>query len=137
MSLNMLKLLSVSLLIGAIAPVGVSTPAMAGGSISFDLATADSGEGNLFSTGLRAYSLYRGLKDADIKQLGRGNMAGIAQAGRGNLGFIRQRGTGHSATLQQNGNGNAYGIFQYGRNTRTDVVQDGNNGSGLSFSYGW
>jgi major curlin subunit len=39
--------------------------------------------------------------------------------------------------LRQNGNNNAYGIFQYGRNAGTDVVQDGDNGSGATFSYGW
>jgi hypothetical protein len=137
MTRNVLKLLTVTLLVGGLAPLGFTAPAHAGGRISFDLAPGNSGDGDLFSTGLRAYSLYRDLKDADIRQLGRGNAAGIAQNGRGNLGFIRQRGNGHSATLQQNGNNNAYGIFQYGRNTETNVEQNGDNGSGLTFSYGW
>ncbi|AQS63462.1 curlin [Rhizobium rhizogenes] len=137
MTRNILKLLTVTLLVGAIAPVGFAAPAHAGGRISFNLAPGNAADGDLLSTGLRAYSLYRGLKDADIRQLGRGNAAGIAQNGGGNLGFIRQRGDGHAATLQQNGNNNAYGIFQYGRNTQTNVVQDGDNGSGVTFSYGW
>lgn len=137
MARNMLKIITVTLLAGGLAPTLFSAPAHAGGSISFDLAPAGGPEGDLLSTGIRAYSLYRNFKNADIKQLGRGNAAGIAQNGGGNLGFIRQRGNGHSATLQQNGNNNAYGIFQYGRNTQTDVVQDGDNGSGLTFSYGW
>jgi hypothetical protein len=137
MTRNILKLLTVTLLVGGLTPLGFAVPAHAGGRISFDLAPGNAADGDLLSTGLRAYSLYRGLKDADIRQLGRGNAAGIAQNGGGNLGFIRQRGTGHSATLQQNGNNNAYGIFQYGRNTDTNVVQNGNNGSGLTFSYGW
>lgn len=137
MTRNILKLLTVTLLGGALAPMGFAAPAHAGGRISFNLAPGNAADGDLLSTGLRAYSLYRGLKDADIRQLGRGNAAGIAQNGGGNLGFIRQRGDGHAATLQQNGNNNAYGIFQYGRNTQTNVVQDGDNGSGVTFSYGW
>ena len=137
MTRNILKLLTVTLLVGALAPVGFAAPAHAGGRISFNLAPGNAADGDLLSTGLRAYSLYRGLKDADIRQLGRGNAAGIAQNGGGNLGFIRQRGDGHAATLQQNGNNNAYGIFQYGRTTQTNVVQDGDNGSGVTFSYGW
>ncbi|KVK59165.1 cryptic curlin major subunit [Agrobacterium sp. TS43] len=137
MTNNLLKLITITALVGSLAPIGFSAPAQAGGRISFDLAPGDTADGDLLSTGLRAYSLYRGLKDADIRQLGRGNAADIAQNGGGNLGFIRQRGNGHAATLQQNGNNNAYGIFQYGRNTQTNVVQDGDNGSGLTFSYGW
>ncbi|MFF0952277.1 curlin repeat-containing protein [Rhizobium leguminosarum] len=137
MTRNMFKILTVTLLTGSLAQVAFSAPAYAGGRISFDLAPDNAEDAGLFSTGLRVYSLYRGLKDADIRQLGRGNAAGIAQAGGGNLGFIRQRGNGHSATLRQNGNNNAYGIFQYGRNAETDVVQDGDNGSGATFSYGW
>ncbi len=132
-----LKLLTVTLLAASIGQAAVALPAQAGGSISFNLAPRNGQEADMLSTGLRVYSLYRGIKGGDIRQLGRGNMAGLAQAGRGNLGFIRQRGNGHSATLQQNGNDNAYGIFQYGRNTDAEIVQDGNNGAGATFSYGW
>ncbi|NEJ26098.1 curlin [Rhizobium leguminosarum] len=137
MSRNVFKILIVTLLAGSLAQVALLVPAYAGGRISFNLTPDNVEDAGLFSNGLRVYSLYRGLKDADIRQLGRGNAAGIAQAGGGNLGFIRQRGHGHSATLRQNGNNNAYGIFQYGRNAETDVVQDGDNGSGATFSYGW
>jgi major curlin subunit len=137
MTRNVFKILTITLLAGSLGLVALSAPAYAGGRISFNLAPDNAEDAGLFSTGLRVYSLYRGLKDADIRQLGRGNAAGIAQAGRGNLGFIQQRGNGHSATLRQNGNNNAYGIFQYGRNTETDVEQDGDNGSGATFSYGW
>ena len=137
MTSNVFKILTVTLLAGSLGQVALPAPAHAGGRISFNLAPDNAEDADLFSTGLRVYSLYRGLKDADIHQLGRGNAAGIAQAGHGNLGFIQQRGSGHSATLRQNGNNNAYGIFQYGRNTETDVVQDGDNGSGATFSYGW
>lgn len=96
MTRNILKLLTVTLLVGGLTPLGFAAPAHAGGRISFDLAPGNAADGDLLSTGLRAYSLYRGLKDSDIRQLGRGNAAGIAQNGGGNLGFIRQRGTGHS-----------------------------------------
>ncbi|MBY5905067.1 curlin [Rhizobium leguminosarum] len=122
MSRNVFKIITVTLLAGSLAQAALSVPAFAGGRISFNLAPDNAEDAGLFSTGLRVYSLYRGLKDADIQQVGGGNAAGIAQAGRGNLGFIRQRGHGHSATLRQNGNNNAYGIFQYGRNAETDVV---------------
>ncbi|WFR99195.1 curlin [Rhizobium tumorigenes] len=137
MTSNMFKILSVTLLVGSLGQVALSLPAHAGGRISLNLAPQNSSDADLFSTGLRAYSLYRDWKNADIRQLGRGNAAGIAQAGSGNIGFIQQRGDGHSATLRQNGNRNAYGIFQFGRNTRTDVVQDGDDGSGATVSYGW
>jgi major curlin subunit len=137
MTRNVFNILTITLLAGSLGQVALSVPAYAGGQISFNLAPDNTEDAGLFSTGLRVYSLYRGLKDADIRQLDRGNAAGIAQTGRGNLGFIQQRGNGHSATLRQNGNDNAYGIFQYGRNTETDVVQDGDNGSGATFSYGW
>jgi len=137
MTRTMLKILSATLLAGGIGQATLSTPAYAGGRISVNIAPDNAEDADLFSTGLRAYSLYRGFRDADIRQLGRGNLAGIAQYGRGNLGVIEQRGNGHSASLRQNGNDNAYGIFQFGRNTSTDVVQDGNGGSGATFSYGW
>ncbi|MBX5222925.1 curlin [Rhizobium sp. NLR8a] len=137
MTRNLFKILAITLLAGSLGQVAVSAPAYAGGRISLNLAPNNAQDAGLFSAGLRVYSLYRGLKDADIRQRGWGNAAAIAQAGRGNLGFVRQRGNGHSATLQQNGNNNAYGIFQYGRNTETDVVQDGDNGGGATFSYGW
>ncbi|MCD2177843.1 curlin [Rhizobium sp. C1] len=134
MSLNTLKLMTAALLAGSVA---FSAPAYAGGRISFNIEPGNSRDAALFSTGLRVYSLFRGIKDGDIRQQGNGNAAGLAQAGRGNLGFIQQQGNGHSATLRQNGNNNAYGIFQYGRGTQDDVVQDGDNGSGATFSYGW
>jgi len=137
MTRNVLKILTVTVLAASLGQVALAVPAYAGGRISFSLAPENAEDAGLFSTGLRVYSLYRGLKDADIRQLGQSNAAGIAQVGRGNLGFIQQRGNRHSATLRQNGNNNAYGIFQYGRNTETDVAQDGDNGSGATFSYGW
>ncbi|MFD1744801.1 curlin [Rhizobium helianthi] len=114
----------------------MTTPAMAGGSVSFNLAPPAEGA-DLLSTGMRIYSMYRGLKNGEIRQNGEGNAAGLYQGGRGNIGFIRQRGQDHRATLRQTGEDNAYGIFQYGRGTQTDVEQRGYGQSGLTFSYGW
>lgn len=137
MTRTMLKLMTVGVLATSLGQAALPAPAYAGGFISFDVAPNNARDAGIFSAGLRAYSLYRGLKDGDIRQIGRGNMAGLAQAGRGNLGIIQQQGNGHSATLRQNGDNNAYGIFQYGRNTEANVEQYGNNGSGATFSYGW
>ncbi len=137
MNRSMLKILTVSLFVGSLGQAALSLPAYAGGQISFNLVPQNPGDADLFSTGMRVYSLYHNLKNADIRQLGHGNAAGVSQAGNGNIGYIQQRGDGHSATLRQNGNRNAYGIFQFGRNTRTDVVQDGDDGSGATVSYGW
>lgn len=131
------KFISISLLAISLGQVLTAVPAQAGGSISVQLGPRTAEEANILTTGLRAYSLYRGMKGASIRQRGSNNAAGIVQGGQGNQGLIRQQGTGHSATLQQNGNDNAYGVFQYGRNTKADVVQLGNNGVGATFSYGW
>lgn len=116
--------------------LGTQTPAYAGGSVSFTLNPSRDQGGDLLSTGIRLYSMYRGLKQGEIRQDGSHNEAGVAQNGRDNVGFIRQRGSDHSATLRQNGDDNAYGIFQYGRGAATDVEQHGHE-SGLTFSYGW
>ena len=137
MTCSKFKILAVSLLVGSMGQAALSFPAYAGGQISLNLAPQNSGDADLFSTGMRVYSLYRNLKSADIRQFGNGNAAGIAQAGSDNIGFIQQRGNGHSASLRQTGNRNAYGIFQFGRNTRSDVIQDGDGGSGATVSYGW
>ncbi|WP_149740213.1 curlin [Rhizobium sp. RU20A] len=137
MTRTTLKILTITLLAGGLGPLALAGPAQAGGSISFNIGPRNAEEANLWSTGVQAYSLYRGIKNGDIRQLGRSNAAGLTQKGRGNLGIIRQRGDGHSATLQQNGDGNAYGIFQYGRNTDANVIQNGNGGSGATFTYGW
>lgn len=137
MTPKMFKIVTVALLAGSIGQAALSLPAYAGGRISVNFAPANAEDAGIFATGLRFYSLYRGLRDGDIRQSGHGNIAGLAQNGRGNLGIIQQRGNGHSATLQQNGNDNTYGIFQYGKQTSTDVVQDGDSGSGATFSYGW
>ncbi|MEF0941859.1 curlin [Rhizobium sp. BR 362] len=137
MTRKMFKIITATLLAGSIGQAAMSVPAHAGGRISVSLAPANTEDAGIFATGLRFYSLYRGLRDGDIRQSGHGNVAGMAQNGRGNLGIIQQQGNGHSATLQQNGNDDAYGIFQYGKETSADVVQDGDGRSGATFSYGW
>jgi hypothetical protein len=126
------KILTAALLAGSIGQAAVSAPAYAGGWASVTYRDAGA-----LATGLRLYSLYRGLHDASIRQSGHGNAAGIGQNGRGDLGIIQQHGNGHSATLRQNGSDNAYGIFQFGRDTSANVEQNGDGGSGATFSYGW
>jgi major curlin subunit len=137
MTLNMFKTLTAALVAGSLGQAALSAPACAGGWVSVTYAPANARDAGALATGLRLYSLYRGLHGASIRQSGHGNAAGIGQNGRGNLGIIQQEGNGHSATLQQNGNDNAYGIFQFGRNTDADVVQNGDGGGGATFSYGW
>jgi hypothetical protein len=137
MTRNMFKILTGAFVAGGIGQVALSAPAYAGGWVSVTYAPANARDAGGLATGLRVYSLYRGLRGASIRQLGHGNAAGIGQNGRGNLGIIEQEGNGHSATLQQNGNDNAYGIFQFGRNAGANVVQNGDRGGGTTFSYGW
>ncbi|TJW07612.1 MAG: curlin [Mesorhizobium sp.] len=137
MTRNMFKTLTAALVAGSIGQAPLSAPAFAGGWVSVTYAPANARDGGALATGLRFYSLYRGLHGASIRQSGHGNAAGIAQNGRGNVGIVQQKGNGHSASLQQNGNDNAYGIFQFGGNTSANVVQNGNGGSGATLSYGW
>ncbi|TJW42789.1 MAG: curlin [Mesorhizobium sp.] len=137
MTRNMFKTLTAALVAGSIGQAPLSAPAFAGGWVSVTYAPANARDGSALATGLRFYSLYRGLHGASIRQSGHGNAAGIAQNGRGNVGIVQQKGNGHSASLQQNGNDNAYGIFQFGGNTSANVVQNGNGGSGATLSYGW
>jgi len=133
----MLKTITAALVAGSIGQAALSAPAYAGGWVSVTHAPDNVRDAGALSTGLRLYSLYRGLHGASIRQSGHGNAAGVGQNGRRNLGIIQQRGNGHSATLRQNGNDNAYGIFQFGRNTNANVVQGGNGGGGATLSYGW
>ncbi|MER9581982.1 curlin [Mesorhizobium sp. M0276] len=137
MTRNTLKTLAAVLVAGSIGQAALSAPAYAGGWVSVTFAPGNVRDAGALATGLRFYSLYRGLHGASIRQSGHGNAAGIGQNGRGNLGIIQQEGNGHSATLQQNGNDNAYGIFQFGRTTDANVAQNGNAGGGATFSYGW
>ncbi|KAA1179949.1 curlin [Rhizobium tropici] len=132
---NTLGIATVAVLLGISAQ---ASPAMAGGSIAFYLSPRTTQDAEAMDLGLRAYSLYNGLRGgAHIRQLGRNNLAGIGQNGRDNLGIVRQEGSGHSATLQQNGSDNSYGIFQFGRNTDTQVVQNGDRQSGAALLFGW
>ncbi|MER8595829.1 MULTISPECIES: curlin [unclassified Mesorhizobium] len=137
MTRNMFKTLAAVLVAGSIGQAALSAPAYAGGWVSATFAPGNARDARALATGLRFYSLYRGLHGASIRQSGQRNAAGIGQNGRGNLGIIQQEGNGHSATLQQNGNENAYGIFQFGRNTDANVAQNGNGSGGATFSYGW
>ncbi|WP_214474941.1 curlin [Mesorhizobium sp. dw_380] len=137
MTFTLFKTLTAALVAGSIGQAALSAPAYAGGWVSVTFAPDNARDAGAMATGLRVYSLYRGLRGASIRQLGHGNAAGMGQNGGGNLGIIHQEGNGHSATLQQNGNDNAYGIFQFGRSNNANVVQNGDGGGGATFSYGW
>jgi len=132
---NTLGTAAIAALLGVSALAG---PAAAGGSIAYYLSPRTAQDAQVMDLGLRAYSLYNGLRNgAHIRQVGRNNNAGIGQNGNGNLGIVRQQGNSHSATLQQAGNGNSYGIFQFGRDTDTTVVQGGDGQSGAALLFGW
>ncbi|MDX8514835.1 curlin [Mesorhizobium captivum] len=138
MNRQIAKLVHATALAAAIGLPLVSAPAKAGGSIGFYYSPRTARDARALDLGLRAYSVYRGLRGgAHIRQLGRNNRAGIGQDGAGNLGIIRQEGSGHSATLRQDGNDNSYGIFQFGRNTDANIAQAGDGQSGAALLLGW
>lgn len=132
-----LKTIMASLLAVTIASAALTTPAAAGGSISFNLTPKNAKEEQAIKTGLAIYGIVNAVKGGKITQNGINNMAGLAQIGSGNFGVVHQEGSGHNGTLAQNGNGNAYGLFQFGKNTDNHVVQNGNGETGATFSFGW
>ncbi|KQT82763.1 hypothetical protein [Aurantimonas sp. Leaf443] len=131
------KLILATLFAGLLGQDILATPAEAGGRFSWTYAPSDRDTAGALETGLRLYSLYNDLRGGSIRQKGEGNSAGLAQRGDGNVGLVEQRGNRNSGTLQQNGDRNTYGLFQFGRGTDDDIVQNGNGGSGTTFSYGW
>ncbi|RWA80550.1 curlin [Mesorhizobium sp.] len=138
MNRQITKLVQATALAAAIGLPLVVAPAKAGGSIGLYYSPRTARDARALDFGLRAYSLYNGLRGgAHIRQLGRNNRAGIGQDGAGNLGIIRQEGSGHSATLRQDGNDNSYGIFQFGRNTDASIAQAGDGQSGAALLFGW
>ncbi|MDX8518922.1 curlin [Mesorhizobium dulcispinae] len=138
MTRRITKLVNAAALAAAIGLPLVAAPAEAGGSIGFYYSPRTARDARALDLGLRAYSVYNGLRNgAHISQFGRNNRAGIGQDGAGNLGIIRQQGSGHAATLRQDGNDNSYGIFQFGRNTDANVAQTGDGQSGAALLFGW
>ena len=138
MNRRITKLISTAAVAVAVGFPLFSSPAQAGGSIGFYFSPRTAQDSEALDLGLRAYSVYNGLRSgASVRQFGRNNYAGIGQSGSGNLGIIRQEGSGHSASLRQNGNGNSYGIFQFGRDTDANVAQAGNGQSGAALLFGW
>ncbi|RWE13537.1 MAG: curlin [Mesorhizobium sp.] len=138
MNRQIANLVNAAALAAAIGLPLVAAPAEAGGSIGFYYSPRTARDARVLDLGLRACSLYNGLRGgAHIRQLGRNNRAGIGQDGAGNLGIIRQEGRGHAATLRQDGNENSYGIFQFGRNTDANVAQTGDGQSGAALLFGW
>jgi len=138
MNRQITKLVHATALAAAIGLPLVAAPAKAGGSIGFYYSPRAARDARALDLGLRAYSLYNGLRSgAHVRQFGRNNRAGIGQDGAGNLGIIRQEGNSHSATLRQDGNDNSYGIFQFGRNTDANIAQAGDGQSGAALLFGW
>ncbi len=138
MNRRITKLIGTTALAMAVGFPLFSTSARAGGSIGFYFSPRTAQDAEALDLGLRAYSLYNGLRGgASVRQSGWNNYAGIGQSGSGNLGIIHQEGSGHSASLRQNGNGNSYGIFQFGRGTDANVAQTGNGQSGAALLFGW
>ncbi|MBZ9847750.1 curlin [Mesorhizobium sp. CA14] len=138
MNRQVTKLIAAIALASAIGLPLFSAPAKAGGSIGFYYSPPTARDARALDLGLRAYSVYKGLRSgAHIRQRGWNNRAGIGQDGAGNLGIIRQEGSGHSATLRQDGNDNSYGVFQFGRNTDANVAQAGDGQSGAALLFGW
>jgi len=138
----MTRKMTMSLMAGVTAAMigsaALTAPAVAGGSISFDIKPKNDKQAKGMQAGLAIYGIVNAVQGgASIKQLGQNNMAGIGQNGGGNFGVVHQEGNGHAGTLQQNGNNNAYGIFQFGKNTNSNVVQNGNGDVGATFQFGW
>ena len=116
----------------------VAAPAMAGGTISFEVNPTNADEANAIRAGLTLYQVVQDVQaNGQITQNGLNNLAALGQSGSGNVGVIRQEGNDHDATLVQNGNGNAYGIFQVGNGASGNVNQTGNGGTGLLFQIGF
>jgi len=121
-----------------LASAALTSPAQAGGSISFTLTPQNAQDEQAMRAGLGIYSVVNAIQNgASIKQNGFNNFAGIGQNGFGNLGIVHQEGNGHNGTIQQNGNNNAHGLFQFGENTDGHVVQNGNGQTGVTFQFGW
>lgn len=115
-------------------------PAMAGGgAFSIHLTPRSADEARALNLGLALFSVHQGLQQnqAEVRQNGRNNAAGVAQRGWGSNAVIHQEGNNHSGIIEQNGAGHAYGLFQFGNNARHHAVQNGRNQSGLTLQWGW
>lgn len=120
----------------ALATLPLATPAMAGGSVSINVAPSNAQEAQLLRLGLALYALHNDIEaNGHVTQVGVNNAAGIAQ-GSSDQAIIHQDGSGHTGTVSQTGGNNAYGLFQFGQNTTTHAAQSGGQ-TGLTLQFGW
>jgi len=133
-----LKTIMASFVAATIGAAALSTPAEAGGQISFTLTPKNAKEEKVMRTGLAIYAIVNAVQNgAHIEQNGNNNAAGMVQNGADNFGVVHQDGDGHSGTLTQDGNNNACGVFQFGQNTTVDTTQHGDNGTCATVAIGW
>ncbi len=126
------------LALGLVLGTAISAPAMAGGTVSFNVNPRNGDEARAVQRGLTMYQHFKGGSAGGVvSQNGRNNFAALRQRGNANVGIIRQEGRDHDASLSQSGNGNSYGVFQFGKGTRSNVTQTGNGQTGLLFQYGF
>jgi len=113
-------------------------PALANGSVSFEIRPGNEDERRAMQIGLGLYAIVQGARgSAHAHQSGHGNAAGIVQRGQGGFGVVHQDGNGHTGTLTQNGHGQNYGIFQFGEGTTSHVTQTGHGDTGILLQFGW
>ena len=116
----------------------LAAPAIAGGTLSFEVSAKNADEARAMRNGLALYQVVNDIHtNGHITQKGISNIAAMAQGGNGHTGIIHQDGDGHNASLQQSGNNNSYGIFQFGENANGHVQQNGNGQAGLLFQVGF
>ena len=120
------------------ATTAIAAPAMAGGTISFEVEAKNADEANAIRAGLTMYQIVNDIQtNGHISQNGINNVAALAQGGSGNTGVIHQEGNNHDASLQQAGTNNSYGVFQFGDGANGNVQQNGNGEAGLLFQIGF
>jgi len=120
------------------ATTAFAAPAIAGGTLSFEIEAKNADEANAIRAGLAIYNVVNDIQtNGHITQNGVNNIASLAQGGSGNVGVIHQEGDNHDASLHQAGTNGSYGIFQVGDGANGHVHQGGNGEAGLLFQIGF
>lgn len=108
------------------------------GQLSINIQGSTQEENDLIALGLGLYALSQAMDDdANVRQDGMNNLAGIAQSGFCNFSLIEQQGNNHNGSISQDGNCNSYGLFQFGEGTNNHVTQTGNSNSGITLAFGF
>ncbi|MEL7114432.1 MAG: curlin, partial [Pseudomonadota bacterium] len=106
--------------------ISLATPALAGGTLTFNFEAKNGHQADALRAGLVLYQIARDIDtNGHISQRGINNMAALAQGGSGNIGVIHQDGSNHDATLTQTGGYNSCGVFQFGNGATSNVHQTG------------